>query len=119
MSEKEYNSITYCTQRLRDVIDDCMSSRYGHKFANVENNGDWISFEYFNKKFAARVEIDKDCEKGEVSLDVKLENEWFEIASEEFTVERSKTQRISDKTYKPLFDSLILKGVGKYKPTKN
>jgi hypothetical protein len=116
MIDHAYNSVTYCAQRLKEFLESYMPSRYGHKFPKIEHHKDYVSFDYTGETFAVRLEIlEGDCKKGKAHLEIKAGDSWPEISEQVFNIKRSKTGRISDKTYEPLFKDLIIKGIGKYK----
>lgn len=119
MSHHEYNSVMYCTQRFREFLDRHMLGKHGHKFPNMEHHGNYISFDYIGKKFAVRLEvINGECKKGKAYLEIKVDGSWQDLKTIVFNIKRSKTGKISDKTYAPLFDNFIIKGMKEYLESK-
>jgi len=116
----EYKSVTYCTQRLREFLDSYMFDKYGHKFPNLKNHDNYVSFDYVGEKFAVRLEvIDKNCKKIKTSLEIKTGDSWQELKKNVFDIKRSKIGKISDKTYIPLFENFLILGIKEYASKKD
>ncbi len=115
----EYKSVMYCTQRLREFLDTHMLDKHGYKLPNIKHHQDYVSFNYIGKEFAIRLEIiNGECKKGRAYLEIKTESSWRDLKTAVFDIKRSKTGRISDKTYMPLFDNFIIFGVRDYFKSK-
>lgn len=119
MSSREYKSVMYCTQRLREFLDSHMLDKHGHKFPNIKHHQDYVSFNYIGEEFAVRLEIiNGNCKKGRAHLEIKIDSSWQDLKTAVFDIKRSKAGRISDKTYIPLFDSFIIQGMREYLESK-
>ena len=115
----EYKSVMYCTQKFKEFLDSHMPYKYGHKFPNIEHHQDYVSFNYFGEKFAVRLEVINDeCKKGKAHLEIKIDNSWRDLKAIVFDIERNKNGKISDKTYIPLFNNLIISGMKEYLKSK-
>lgn len=111
MGSHTYYSPEYWAQNYRDFLTRKPQNNYLHKtlgyiFANIKHQGDSVTFEYLNKKFAVQF-IKTDPNKAQIALEVKINNEWEKIVEGVFKSERNKNGKIRDSTYKPITDKVI------------
>jgi|TARA_B100001971_G_C17811139_1_gene344118 hypothetical protein len=115
----EYTSVMYCTQKLREFLDEKMLKKHGHKFPNIKNHKDHISFKYLNEEFAVKLEImNGACKKAKAFLEIKTESLWKDLKFTKFDIKRNKNGKISNKTYESLFDDFIISGLKEYASSK-
>lgn len=111
----EYSASQYSAQTFKGFLaDKSMFKRYGYAFPNAKCHTDSVTFPYSGKEFAVKFCDIKENETGIAYLEVRVNNNWKELTNKTYPVKRTKTGKISFKTYELLFDNFIIKKIADY-----
>ena len=133
MSHKSYNSPVYWAQKFKeflteeDLSKNYLHKQFGHLFPDIKCQHDSVTFNYLNKEFAVQfIEANNNnnnnnnCDNNvEAVLEIKIGKEWSEIRKRIFKANRNKKGKIRAESFRPIVNSLIIKGFKDYLKIRN
>ena len=108
----EYHSVEYYSQEFKKFLQTHLDKDYHIillDMKDVEHHGNYVSAPFLkSSRIRIGFEPQLSSKKCNVSLDLRIQGTWNGPFKREIEILRSKTGRVSEKTYKNMMDTFVL-----------